>query len=121
MRILITGVGGPTPRSFSIALKKYSRYKMYELIATDINPLSLGLYQTELFSKSYVIPRCTDATYWDEIEEVVKTHQIDLAVILPELEVIEWSKRAEKGKRKLTEEKLEKNNLKKKATKVKKP
>lgn len=98
MKILVTGVGGPTPRSFSIALKKYSRYKMYELIATDINPLSMGLYQTELFSKSYVIPRCTDAAYWDKIEEIVKTHQIDLAVILPELEVMEWSKRAEEGK-----------------------
>jgi carbamoyl-phosphate synthase large subunit len=98
MKILVTGVGGPTPRSFSIALKKYSRYKMYELIATDINPLSMGLYQTELFSKSYVIPRCTDATYWDKIDEIVKNHQIDLAVILPELEVMEWSKRAEEGK-----------------------
>jgi carbamoyl-phosphate synthase large subunit len=98
MNILITGVGGPTPRSFSIALKKFSRYKMYELIATDINPLSMGLYQTELFSKSYLIPRCTDDQYWEKIEEIVKIHQIELAVILPELEVMEWCKRAEEGK-----------------------
>jgi hypothetical protein len=97
MNILVTGVGGPTPRSFSIALKKFSRYKMFELIATDINPLSIGLYQTELFSKSYVVPRCTDASYWGKIEEIVKNNQIELAVILPELEVMEWSKRAEEG------------------------
>jgi hypothetical protein len=98
MKILITGVGGPTPRSFSIALKKYSRYKTYELIATDINPLSMGLYQSDLFNKSYVIPRCNDASYWDIINEIVRTNQVELAVILPELEVIEWSKRAEEGK-----------------------
>ena len=93
MKILVTGVGGPTPRSFAIALKKYSFYKRFELIATDINPLSVGLYQTDLFSKSYVIPRCTEANYWDVIEKIVAENQIEFAVILPELEVLEWSKR----------------------------
>jgi hypothetical protein len=97
MKILITGVGGPTPRSFAIALKKYSFYKRFELIATDINPLSIGLYQGELFSKSYVIPRCTDANYWEVISKIVKENNIDYAVILPELEVMEWSKKNEKG------------------------
>lgn len=97
MKILITGVGGPTPRSFAMALKKYSRYINAELIATDMNPLAVGLYQTDLFSKSYVIPRCTDSLYWEKIEDIVKFHKIELAVILPELEVMEWSKRAELG------------------------
>ncbi len=98
MKILMTGVGGPTPRSFAIALKKYSFYKRFEIIATDINPLSIGLYQAELFSKGYVVPRCTDANYWEAIERIVKEHQIDYAVILPELEVMEWSKRKMEGK-----------------------
>lgn len=98
MKILITGVGGPTPRSFAIALKKYSFYKRFELIATDINPLSIGLYQGELFSKSYIVPRCTDSNYWDKINEIVKENNIEYAVILPELEVMEWSKRSETGK-----------------------
>jgi hypothetical protein len=98
MKILITGVGGPTPRSFAIALKKYSFYKRFELIATDINPLSIGLYQGELFSKSYIVPRCTDSNYWDKINEIVKENNIEYAVILPELEVMEWSKRSEAGK-----------------------
>jgi carbamoyl-phosphate synthase large subunit len=89
MKILITGVGGPTPRSFAIALKKYSFYKRFEIIATDINPLSIGLYQSELFSKSYIVPRCTDENYWDKIEQIIKDNKIDYAVILPELEVME--------------------------------
>lgn len=97
MKILITGVGGPTPRSFAIALKKYSQFEDLELIATDINPLSIGLYQTELFSKSYVIPRCTDSNYWEVIASIVYENNIQYAVVLPELEVMEWSKKNEKG------------------------
>jgi carbamoylphosphate synthase large subunit len=93
MKILITGVGGPTPRSFAIALKKYSRYKDAELIATDINPLAMGLYQTELFAKSYIVPPAASPQYWNAIEKLIQENQIDIAVILPELEVMEWSKR----------------------------
>jgi hypothetical protein len=95
MKILITGVGGPTPRSFAIALKRYSQFHDAELIATDINPLSIGLYQQSLFSKSYVVPRATDGNYWTVINRIVQENGIDCAVILPELEVTIWSKRKE--------------------------
>lgn len=95
MKILITGVGGPTPRSFAIALKKYSNYKHYELFGTDINPLAMGLYQRELFDKTFVIPLATSPEYWITIEKIIKENNIDIAVILPELEVLEWSKRKE--------------------------
>lgn len=98
MKILMTGVGGPTPRSFAIALKKYSFYKRFEIVATDINPLSVGLYQQDLFCKSYIVPRATDAAYWPAIEKIVAENNITAAVILPELEVMEWSKRLEAGK-----------------------
>ena len=95
MKILITGVGGPTPRSFAIALKKYSFYKRFELIGTDINPLSIGLYQNELFNKTFVVPSATSPNYWSSIEAIIKDNNIDMAIILPELEVMEWSKRKE--------------------------
>lgn len=97
MKILITGVGGPTPRSFAIALKKYSTYAKYELIATDINPLSIGLYQKDLFDKSYIVPKASDANYWEVIERIIQENQIEFAVINPELEVVEWSKRKQQG------------------------
>jgi carbamoyl-phosphate synthase large subunit len=97
LKILITGVGGPTPRSFAIALKKYSRFKDCEVIGTDINPLAYGLYQEELFDHSYVIPRADDAAYWSRIERIIEKHGIEYAVVLPEFEVLEWSRRKEKG------------------------
>lgn len=57
MKILMTGVGGPTPRSFASALKSYSsKYRDVSLIATDSNPLAIGLYQPHLFEKSFVVP-----------------------------------------------------------------
>lgn len=93
MKILITGVGGPTPRSFAIALKKYSFYKRFELFGTDINPLAIGLYQNELFNKTFIIPPASSSDYWVAIEGLIKDNNIDCAVILPELEVMAWSKR----------------------------
>lgn len=95
MNILITGVGGPTPRSFSIAIKKYGNFEKLRLIATDTNNLSIGLYQKELFDVSYVVPRAGSENYWSVIYEIVEKESIDLAIILPELEVIEWSKKNE--------------------------
>lgn len=98
MKILITGVGGPTPRSFAIALKKYSFYKRFELIGTDINPLAVGLYQNELFNKTYIVPSATSPDYWQAIGKIIVDNKIDAAVILPELEVMEWSRKKIKEK-----------------------
>ncbi len=98
MKILITGVGGPTPRSFAVSLKKYSSYKPYELFGTDVNPLSIGLYQHELFDKGFVIPSAKKTDdYWSALEKIIHDHKIEVAVILPELEVMEWSKRKQNG------------------------
>ena len=95
MKILITGIGGPTPRSFAISLKKYSLYKDVTLIGTDVNPFSIGLYQKELFDKSYIVPAASSSNYWSTIETIIKENSIDIAIVLPELEVMVWSKRKE--------------------------
>jgi hypothetical protein len=98
MKVLITGIGGPTPRSFAISLLNYSSYAKFEFIGTDVNPLSIGLYQKDLFKKSYIVPPASASNYWEVIEKIIKTNNIEYAVILPELEVIEWSKRKDVGK-----------------------
>lgn len=93
-RILVTGVGGPTPRSFVRAVKYFGgEYaNRFEFIGVDSNPLSYGLYDKELFAKSFVVPRANDRKYWDVINAVVEQNAIDGAIILPEIEVLEWSK-----------------------------
>jgi len=92
MNILITGVGGPTPRSIARSIKRHSKFKAAVLIGTDIDSVAYGLYETELYDKTYLIPQASDKGYWNAIETIVKEHQIDLAIVQPELEVLEWSK-----------------------------
>lgn len=93
LNILITGVGGPTPRSFTRAIKEIGNYKSYRLIATDIHSTAIGLYQTKLFDKSYITPKSSDSNYWAIMEAIIEKEQIDIAVILPEQEVLAWSNR----------------------------
>lgn len=96
MNILITGVGGPTPRSFAYSLKEYSSFADYRLIAMDINPLAIGLYQKDVFDQSYLIPRAGEAGYWETIHQIIETERINVAVIQPEAEVLEWSRYQQK-------------------------
>lgn len=97
LRILVTGVGGPTPRSFARALINLSQYKNYELIGTDIHKYAVGLYHNNLFKKTYVTPKSSDPGYWEVTEDLINKHNIDMAVILPETEVYAWSKRKAEG------------------------
>lgn len=98
MKILITGVGGPTPRSIAHALRKYSHYKPYHLIATDSNPHAMGLYMPGLFDKSYVIQEAGHPDYWSVMEAILADEEINCAIISPEMEVIEWAKKSADGR-----------------------
>ena len=91
--ILVTGVGGPTPRSFVRAVKlDNEKNDGFRFIGVDCNPLAYGLYDRELFDKSFVVPRADSPDYWDTINQIVKEETIEGAVILPEVEVLEWAK-----------------------------
>jgi len=93
MNILITGVGGPTPRSIARSIKRYSNLNDTVLIGTDINSVAYGLYETELYDKTYLIPKVSEKGYWNAIKNIVEKHQITIAIVQPELEVLEWSRR----------------------------
>ena len=96
LNILITGIGGPTARSFARAIKEIGDYYNYNLIGTDVHSLALGHYQKTLFNKSYVTKPSSHPGYWIEMEELIKKEAIDIAIILPEQEVLKWSERQEK-------------------------
>ena len=99
--ILITGVGGPTPRSFVKAVKfKEATKKQYGFIGVDCNPLAYGLYENRLFEKSYVVPRADSPDYWKAINDIVEKEGIEGAVVLPEVEVLEWANNRESRLRK---------------------
>lgn len=97
MRILISGVGGPTPASVAVSLKRFSRFTDCWILGVDANPLATGLYRTELFDETAVVPKAGSADYWSVIGDLVNTHAIDLALVQPEVEVVEWSRRQRDG------------------------
>ena len=76
MNILISGVGGPTPRSISRSIK-ISRYNQKsKLFGTDINPYVHGLYESKLYEKNILVPSARNEKYWDTIKAFVQENDI---------------------------------------------
>lgn len=98
LNILVTGVGGPTPRSFVRAVKLASTNLKanFRFVGVDCNPRAYGLYDDALFDTGYVIPRADEEEYWTAINEIIQAEKIDGAVILPETEVLEWARNRHK-------------------------
>ena len=92
VKVLLTGIGGPTPRGIAKSLKKYAKYDTYYIIATDCNPYALGLYEKKYIDKAYIVPAVTNENYWEIILDIIKKEKIDVAIVQPEVEVEEWSR-----------------------------
>lgn len=92
VNVLLTGIGGPTPRAIAKCLKKYNKCGTYRIIATDCNAFAFGLYEKKYIDKSIVIPSVSSSTYWKIILGIIKRESIDVAVVQPEDEVEEWAK-----------------------------
>lgn len=102
-KILVTGVGGPTPRSFVRAVKNFggNDAEQFRFIGADCNPLAYGLYDKTLFETCYLVPRATEDDYWPSINEIIGKENISGAIVLPEVEVLEWAKSASNLNREL--------------------
>lgn len=86
--ILITGIGGPTPRSIANVIR--SKYPEAKIIGVDVNIKALGFYMNDLVDVSLLIPRADSKEYWDSIKKIISEYNIDLAFVQPELEVTKW-------------------------------
>lgn len=93
--ILITGIGGLTPRSIAKNIRK--KHPDYKLIGCDINKKAVGFFIEGLLDEYYVSPRCTDADYFPWVEQLVQEKKIDYAFVQPEAEIIEWGDYYEKN------------------------
>lgn len=86
--ILITGIGGPTPRSIAKTIRE--KNPDFRVIGIDINPKALGFFMPDLLHKYFISPRVTEPDYWPFIHKLIVDEKIDLAFVQPELEVIGW-------------------------------
>jgi hypothetical protein len=96
-KILISGIGGPTPRSIAKTIRKLN--SDFQIIGVDCNPKALGFYMNGLVDKAVLIPKVTSPDYWPILHQLIKDEQIDLAFIQPEVEVIEWGNYFEHNKK----------------------
>lgn len=90
MNILITGIGGPTPRSIARSIAKtLPNAKIY---GTDTSRLALGFYMNGLVDESIIVPKANEPTYWENIINIIESFKIDIAFVQPEAEVLEWGR-----------------------------
>ena len=87
--VLITGIGGLTPRSIAKNIRK--NHPDYTLIGCDIEEKAVGFFMKDLLDDYFVCPRCTDPEYFPLIEKSVEQMHIDYAFVQPEREIVEWA------------------------------
>lgn len=91
--ILITGIGGLTPRSIATIIKE--NHPDYNLVGCDVEKKAMGFFMKtkdgrKLIDKYYIAPRCDDLDYFPWIERLVEQEHIDYAFVQPESEIVEW-------------------------------
>lgn len=88
MNILISGIGGPTPRSIAVHLKQL--YPKARLIGIDINSKAIGFFMDGLLDHAQEVPRANHPNYFETINEIITSDGIDFAIVQPEKEVQAW-------------------------------
>ncbi len=95
--VLVTGIGGLTPRSIAKIIR--NNHPDYRIIGCDIEKKSIGFFMNGLLDEYYICPRCTSAEYFPWIEQLVSKKQIDYAFVQPESEIVEWADYFEKNRK----------------------
>lgn len=93
--ILVTGIGGLTPRSITKVIRK--NHPNYKIIGCDIDKKAMGFFMKGLVDEYYICPRCNEPEYFKWIEKIVKEKKIDYAFVQPESEIVEWGEYFEKN------------------------
>lgn len=91
--LLVTGIGGLTPRSIAKTVRE--NHPDYRIIGCDIEKKAMGFFMKtpngkSLVDKYYIAPKCTSLDYFPWLEKLVKKEHVDYAFVQPESEIVEW-------------------------------
>lgn len=90
--LLITGACGVTSRTIVRALRKSARFAGTRLIGMDVCDNPFGLYEG-LYERIYRVPRLSDPqAYLACVADITRTEGIDAAMVVPEPEVLFWTR-----------------------------
>ena len=92
MNILITGACGVAPRAIARSLRMSRIFGGATLIGTDRGGNWYGFYEG-LYQRVYRVPEPRDPSYASTIAEICEREAIDVAMVVPEAEVVYWSRR----------------------------
>lgn len=90
MKILLTGACGVTSRAVARAIRMSPEFGAAALIGTDIGDNIYGYYEG-LYQRIYRVPHSRDASYSQHIARICEAEGIDVAIVIPELEVLYWT------------------------------
>ena len=85
--ILVTGIGGLTPRSIAKIIRE--NHPEYKIIGCDIEKKAIGFFMKGLLDEYFISPCCTSPEYFPWIEKLVEEKHIDYAFVQPESEIVE--------------------------------
>ena len=95
--VLITGIGGLTPRSITTIIRE--NHPDYRLIGIDSNRKAVGFFMKGLLDEYFVCPRCDNPDYFPFLEKLIADKHIDYAFVQPESEIVAWGDYYEKHHR----------------------
>ena len=90
MKVLITGACAVSARSVLRSLKKSPCFSDAEFIGWDMCSLLYGLY-AGVFDRMYKVPAVNDPSYEEVVRRIIADEKPDVAIIVPEVEVVYWS------------------------------
>lgn len=93
--ILITGIGGLTPRSIAKIIKE--KHPDYKLIGCDVDKKAMGFFMKtkdgrQLIDEYFIAPRCDRPEYFPWLERLVTEKKVDYSFVEPESEIVEWGR-----------------------------
>lgn len=90
MKVLITGACAVSGRSVLRSLKMSPIFSDAEFIGWDMCTLLYGVY-AKAFDRIYKVPAAKDKDYEKVVRKIIADEKPDVAIIVPEVEVVYWS------------------------------
>ena len=90
MKILVTGACAVSARSVIRSLKMSPIFADAEFIGWDMCTLLYGLY-AGIVDRMYKVPPVSDQSYETVVRSILANEKPDVAIIVPEVEVVYWS------------------------------
>jgi carbamoyl-phosphate synthase large subunit len=91
LRILVTGACGVTSRSVVRSLKLSPFFFNSKFVGTDVCDNLYGVAEG-LYDAIYRVSNSSDVGYTDMMTRICEQESIDLAIVIPEMEVLHWSR-----------------------------